>query len=153
VSPRLIHRVSRQQPHGPAIGYRTFAYHRPLATHWRRASCEEVECDAYLHGWYTTVDERTDLGAGQAYYIRRSSGRSFHEHRTEQGRTLFAFGPGQMCFRASDHRLPIIERPALWIVRDGDWRGNPTGWSRTHARGEHWVEEWAEHQARLRAQL
>lgn len=152
MTPKVILKVSRVEPKGPVIGYRTFAYRRPLATHWRRATCEEVGCHAYQHGWTSTVDESTDLGMGQAYYIRRDSGRSFREHRTREGLTVFAFAPGQPCFRAADHRVPIIDRPALYVVRDGDWRGNPTNWSRTHTRGEHWVEEWAEHQDRLRAQ-
>lgn len=150
MTPRIIHKAFRQEPHGPAIGYRTFGYRRPLATHWRPATCAEVECPHYLHGWMTPADERTDLGIAQAYYIRHKSGRGYREHRDEIGRTIFVFAPGQRCFRSDQHRLPIIERPALWIVRDGDWRGNPTGWSRTHIRGEHWVEEWAEHQDRLR---
>lgn len=152
MTPQLIHKAFRVEPKGPAIGYRTFGYRRPLFTHWRRATCEEVGCGRYLRGWSSVMDESTELGMGQAYYIRHDSGRSFTEYRIEQGLTVFTFAAGQTCFRAADHRLPIIERPALYVVRDGDWRGNPTGWSRTHTRGEHWVEEWAEHQDRLRTQ-
>jgi hypothetical protein len=34
-------------------------------------------------------------------------------------------------------------------VRDGDFRGNPTGRRRMHASGADWVEDFAEHQAKL----
>lgn len=146
----MRHKPFRMQPSGPPVAYRTFAYRRPLATHWRPATCAEVDCPPYLHGWMTTVDERGDKGMAQAYYIRREAGRGYREHRDERGLTIFVFAPGQRCFGSDKHRLPI-EREPLWIVRDGDWRGNPTGWKRIHPRGSLWVEEWGEHQDRLRA--
>ena len=37
----------------------------PRATHWRPATCAESDCQAYLLGWLTTVDEGTDLGRGR----------------------------------------------------------------------------------------
>jgi hypothetical protein len=147
----LLRQPFRLPPAGPVQAYRTFGYRRPLATHWRPATCAEVDCPHHVHGWTTTVDERTDLGMGQAHYIRYDSGRGFREHRNAAGLTVFTFPPGQRCFASGDHRLEV-GLPPIYVVRDGDWRGNPTGWTRTHARGALWVEEWAEHQDRVRAE-
>ena len=48
---------------------------RPLPTHWRKATCQEVDCEQYLLGWQTIVDITTDLGKKQYNYIVNSSGR------------------------------------------------------------------------------
>lgn len=128
--------LNRIQPAGSVNEYRTFSISAPLSTHFRAATCEEAGCEAYQHGWLTrTVNDE------QADYIRRHSGRSF----TEDERGVFVFAPGQTCFAASHHRVRI-ERDELCVVRDGDWRGNPTGKTRTHTKPEFWVEEFAEHQ-------
>jgi hypothetical protein len=42
-----------------------------------------------------------------------------------------------------------LERQPLLIVRDGDWRGNPTGRRRLHTKPEHWVEDFKEHQGKI----
>ena len=96
-----------------------FSIKRPLATHWRPASCAEHGCEQYERGWYTEVDERTGLGQGQAAYIRRNSGRKFVEEKQETGLTRFTFEAGQTCFR--EHKLPL-ELDPLFIrqrVRSG----------------------------------
>lgn len=96
-----------------------------------------------MNGWKTAVDERTDLGQGQAYFIREQSGRQFTEERTPVGMTVFTFPAGQACFRASTHTAPM-DRPPIFVVRGGDWRGNPQRRSRVHTRPELWVEDCAE---------
>jgi hypothetical protein len=73
----------------------------------------------------------------------RRAGRPFTE-RTEDGEIVFTFQPGTPCFRVSTHRVKT-GRPELFIVRDGDWRGNPTGQHRRHTRPEFWVEDMSEH--------
>jgi hypothetical protein len=37
----------------------------------------------------------------------------------------------------------------MYLVRDGDWRGNPTGRKRQHTRAADWVEDMQENQGRL----
>jgi hypothetical protein len=128
--------MSRLPPAGPVMAYRTFGVTAPLSTHFRKATCEEVDCDAFRNGWVTRVKTEE-----QADYIRRHSGRTFKED--EPG--VFVFAAGQTCFGASHHRLRL-EREELYVVRDGDWRGNPTGSVRRHKSSGHWVEEFAEHQ-------
>ena len=84
----------------------------------------------------------------QAWYIRNQSGRRFTEDRDQApGLTVFVFEAGQTCFDAGRHQTRL-ERPELYIVRGGDWRGH-TGNERKHTRPEHWVEDFAEHQQQL----
>ncbi|MGW1814069.1 hypothetical protein ACWCQM_10985 [Streptomyces sp. NPDC002125] len=122
--------------------YQTYSIAQPADT-LVRAACEQAGCVAYERGWQSTIDESTPLGAQQAAYIRTQSGRTFREQRTGAGLTVFVFEARQRCF--TDHKT----RPQLFAVRDGDWRGNPTGRTRQHQRAADWVEDFGEHQLRL----
>lgn len=139
------------KPLGTVWQYKTFQIVTPLATHFRPATCDEVECSHYLNGWETSVDESTDLGQGQAHYVRKESGRRFSERR-EAGLTVFTFEAGQRCFQSYNHRTRL-ERPEIFISRDGDRRGNPTGRATKHTHPDHWVEEFAEHQDRIKTEI
>lgn len=130
----------------PAV-YQTFQIAAPVATHWREATCEQVDCPGYLYGWRSVIDERTDLGQAQAHYIRHDRSRKHDEERMPDGLTAFTFEPGQTCFDTHQAR---VERPELFVVRGGDWRGNPTGVEpRLHKNPDFWVEEFAENQDRV----
>jgi hypothetical protein len=124
----------------------TWGIRRPT----RRATCAEVECAAYVHGWVTTADESTDLGRAQAAWIRGACARRFTEQRTPVGLTAFTFPAEQTCFEAADHRVPL-ERPPLYVLRGGDWRGNPRRLPvRRYSSAESWVQDFGEHQQGLR---
>ncbi|MET8987759.1 hypothetical protein ABZW49_20120 [Nonomuraea wenchangensis] len=138
--------LTRITPALPVQAFQTYQVVAPPATHWRAATCAEADCPAYLHGWRSVIDERTDLGQKQAHYIRRESGRRFAEDRDPAGLTVFAFEAGQRCF--APHQVRTA-RPEVYLVRGGDWRGNPTGQVRRHANAEDWVEDFQEHQGRL----
>jgi hypothetical protein len=141
---------NRLPPAMPAEAYKTYQLAAPRSTHFRPATCEDVDCEAYLFGWQTTIDESTDLGRRQADYIRRAAKRHFIEN-IDGGLTTFTFEPGQQCFAQHTARL---ERPPLFIVRGGDFRGDPRGTQpRYHSRPEFWVEDFATHQADLAEQL
>ncbi len=143
--------LNRVQPKGRPEQYRTFQIAAPQSTHFRRASCSEVECRSTREGWMTPVDETTELGQAQAHYIRTDSGRSFREDRDDAGRTIFTFGPGQRCF--VEHQVRIA-RPEIYLVREGDWRGNPRGTRPyRHTKPEHWREQLAENQDALRREI
>lgn len=135
----------------PTIGaenYQTFQIKAPVSTHWRPATCEEVDCANAEFGWKSVIDESTDLGKQQAHYIRKLSGRKFREQRLETGLTEFLFASGQPCFAQHKTRL---DRQELYIVKGGDWRGNPRRTpQRQHTKPEHWVEEFAEHQDKIK---
>lgn len=137
--------INRVAPKMPTAAYKTYAFGLPFSQ-WRRASCAEVDCRAYLEGWATKVDERTELGMAQAYYIRRESRRGFREYRDEAGLTVFQFNPGQTCFGSDRHLVP--SRPPLWVVRGGDWRKN-LGILRRHTSAEDWADDFRNHQDRL----
>lgn len=107
------------------------------------AACHEVGCEFWRDGWDSIVDERTADGQIQARTIRGMSKRDFRELRTADGLTVFRFKAGQRCFR--EH----YTKPDRFIVRDGDWRGNPTGRGRLHANGRDWAEDFAEHEGAL----
>lgn len=136
----------RIAPAGPVGAYRTFEVAAPLGTHWREGTCEEVDCEAYRLGWVTKIDIGTELGRQQAMYIIDHSGRRFVPERIGETLVEFTFEPGQKCF--ARHQVPL-ERDPLLIVRDGDWRGNPTGQRRLLSNVDDWVGEFQENQERI----
>lgn len=143
----------RFDPALPASARKTYAIKAPKSTHTRPADCAEVECKAYLNGWQTTCDEATELGGWQANYIRKESGRGFTEERDARGVTVFTFKAGQRCFASDGHRVSI-DRPALFVVRDGDWRGNPRGTRPyVHTSPDDWVDDFANHQQAIADRL
>lgn len=134
--------VNRIDPAMPVGAYQTYSITAPRdAT--VVAACEQVACEAWTRGWDSVIDESTELGQQQATYIRTQSGRTFREMKTEAGLTVFRFEAHQRCF--AEHRT----RPEIYLVRDGDWRGNPTGRQRQHTRPADWVEDMTENQGRL----
>lgn len=108
------------RPSLPPQALQTFEIAEPLPTHWRPASCAEVECEAHAHGWRTTCDLTTDLGVRQARYIRDKAGRHFTHEFSGDGKLItFTFSAGQQCF--TPHRVSV-GRPALFVVRRGGHR-------------------------------
>jgi len=144
--------MNRIPPRMPSQAYQTYQILAPTPSHWRAATCAEVECPAYLRGWTTTLDLSTDLGQAQHNYILRNSGRRFSVIRSGPNGIMaeFTFEPGQRCFKSADHRLRL-DRPELYIVRDGDSR-NRTGGLRQftgqNAAGD-WKDHFSTHQDRL----
>lgn len=138
------------QPSGPPSAYKTYQIRAPLDSHWiTTKDCSRAQCEGFLIGWDSDIDERTELGQAQAAYIRRESRRRFAEVRLPDGLTRFRFEPGQDCFRRP--HLVRNMREGIYVERGGDWRGNPTGLRRVHSRPGDWVESFALHQQRLRA--
>jgi hypothetical protein len=140
----------RLPPALPSGAYKTFQIVAPLKTHFRKATCVEADCPHYLNGFRTRVDERTERGMAQAYYIRKESGRRFTEDRDATGLTVFTFEAGQRCFGSDAHRVRV-ERPELFLTHPGDWRWRPTSGQQPyqHTRPEFWTEEFAENQQNL----
>lgn len=155
-----MQRINRAAPALGVAAYQTYRIASPPSTHTRPATCAEADCDARRHGWRTVVDERTDLGMSQAAYVRHEcvadslaaspagrGRRRYIESRSPEGLTVFTFAAGQQCF--AQHRVSL-ERPELYIVRGGDWRQN-LGLVRRHTQAEHWVEDFATNQDRIKA--
>lgn len=129
--------------------YKTFGIASPRATHWRPATCGEVDCAANANGFRVRCDLRTQLGVDQARYIRDKAGRHYTHEFSDEGRVItFTFPAGQRCFVA--HQLPL-GRPALFVVRNGDHRGSgrrPLE-RRQYDRPDQWVDDFATHQDKL----
>ncbi len=169
----------RIDPALPVQMVKTYGIDAPLATHWRKATCVEVSCKAHTDGWITMIPESMipespidmigatgadastavhkanlrrlkDQDEARAYYIRHLSGREFTDHIDESGITVFDFPPDQDCFEG--HKIRI-DRPEIFEVRGGDWRGNPTRESRIHDRPDDWVEDFALHQDEIATRI
>jgi hypothetical protein len=138
--------VTPLEPAGDPALYKTYAISSPLTTHTRVARCSEVECPNYLRGWRTVLDLSTDLGKRQARYIREKSGRHF-EVITEKPLLTLEFRAGQECF--SEHRVPLHREP-LYLVKGGDYRGNPLGVPTVQRSERDWVDDFGDHQQKIK---
>jgi hypothetical protein len=143
--------MNRITPNMPVQAYRSFEIRSPLATHYRPATCGEVDCTPHLNGWTTRVDESTELGQQQAHYIRHDTSRRHTEERQPDGLTAFAFEAGQRCFAADKHQAPV-GRPEIYLSRGGDWRGTTTG-PLTHSGPEGWLDEFQTNQDHLKTRI
>lgn len=129
----------------PPSAMQTFALRRPPGQEfWRKATCEEINCEHWRNGWETRIDVSTELGQEQAAYIIKRSGRSFSQERESEDILCFTFTPGQPCFAAADHKV-AVEREPIYLHRIGDHR-TPRGAApvRRHVRGADWVENMQE---------
>jgi hypothetical protein len=139
--------VFRVQPKGGPEDYKTYGLMRPKATHWRTATCQEVNCANHARGWRMTLDLSTALGQRQGRYIRDHSGRSYVNVGQEGVLVTLEFAAGQKCF--AEHRVPL-ERMPLFVVKGGDYRGNPRGIQTQRRSAQGWIDDFGEHQLRLK---
>ena len=107
--------VFRIEPALPAHAMKTYQIYSPISTHYRPATCAEVQCAAYEHGWRTRVEGLDP----QLLHTARTSGRKYVEVRAAEGETWLVFEAGQSCFRVSTHRISL-DRPEHYLVRGGD---------------------------------
>lgn len=108
---------------------------QPPATHFRRATCDEVDCANFERGWVTVLDQNNGQHA-QLFTLLRDSGRAFERMRSEDaaektgkalppGLTAFVFGPGQQCFEP--HQVPVGRDPIFVHERNGNRRRHQSG--------------------------
>jgi hypothetical protein len=140
--------MGRIAPNMPVEAYKTYRILSPQSTHFRPATCAEADCPHYLNGWRVRVE---GLDAA-LLHAARTSGRHYVEQQIREGETWLVFSAGQSCFQVSQHRVRL-DRPELYLVRDGDWRGNPTGRQRAHAGPQDWIDDFGEHQDKLADQM
>lgn len=141
--------INRIPPAGSARDYVTYAIASPFETHYRPATCEEVDCEAHASGWVTRLDLTTDLGQQQGRYIQDQSNRRYKAVKTGEIVEI-TFFPGQQCF--AQHRV-ALDRPAVFLLRGGDHRGNPTGERPVMLDPDQWVDDFANHQLKLVDQI
>ena len=84
---------------------------KPVSSHFREASCAEVDCSHYRLGWMTV------LPAGDIANIEavRRTGLIFREESDGQ-MVRFTFEAGQECFkgRGHGHRVSMDRDPWFW---------------------------------------
>ena len=137
--------MNRLAPQAGPEAYKTYAILAPTSTHFRPATCAEVDCPNYLRGWRVRVE---GLPA-ELLHTAKTSGRRWREQRIAEGETWLLYEAGQPCFEAGTHRLRL-DKPELFLVREGDFRGNPRGTkARMHQRPADWVDDFGEHQQHL----
>ncbi len=112
--------INRMPTSVPVDKMLTHAILAPVATHWRKATCAEVDCAHWRQGWGLRT---AGLDAASVDAAKRS-GRRFVVEHDENGAEVLMFGSDQPCFRASEHRVRA-DRPELFVMRRGDHRGNP----------------------------
>ena len=85
----------------------------PKDTHFRTATCEEVDCAQYINGWIT----RVIIGSPQDRYIRKDQSRKQAAVKTSAGEIDYYYEPGQQCFRA--HTTKIERAPFFTVNAPG----------------------------------
>jgi hypothetical protein len=140
--------LNRRAPVGAVQQYKTYGASRPLATHWVAATCEEVDCEPFLHGWSINVAPLSE----QDLAVIKQHGYRYSVLPVSAEETLWIFEAGQPCFKSSTHRREV-GRPAVFYTRPGDWRGDYTGGRPSVLRPEDWVDDMATHLDRIRAEI
>jgi hypothetical protein len=116
----------------------------PLSTHFRKATCAEVDCPQYTNGWKIRVEQLPP----ELLHAARTSGRRYRELHVSEDETYLIFEAGQACFQESTHRKRL-DREEIFLRRDGDSRGNPTGNRVIHTSPGAWADDFGEHQNKL----
>ena len=137
--------VNRIQPQGQVQDYKTYGMVVP-PTHWRKATCAEVGCKSYANGWRTRVE---DLDAEQLH-LAKNCGRKYTVLSIQEGETWLLYEAGQPCFAASTHQVRL-DKPELFLVRGGDWRGTVGEVQRRTP--DDWVDDFATHQDKIARQI
>lgn len=139
--------LNRPDPVAPVQAYRTYQIVAPQETHWRPATCAEVDCPNWRNGFKVPVPAGEE-GDKRAHLIK-TSGKPYRVEPGEDGIRWAVFPEGTACFSEPTHRVQY--RPERYIVRPGDWRGNPGGRGavREHTRPADWVEDVALHTAKV----
>lgn len=132
---------------------KTYEMRWPVGTHHRPAVCAEVDCPNYLNGWRMGFDLTVPEKVAAANWVRSESGLDFTFEVTDTT-VVFTFPAGQECLesRIRSHTLPL-EREPLYLVRGGDFRGNPRGENRVHVNGADFADDWRESLERLEEEM
>lgn len=139
----------RIQPAGDHTAYQTFTARAPLATHHRRATCAEVDCEKLARGFKIVSDPTTPEGQRQRHLITNVY-RKTHPCRgmvrRPDGLVEYHFAPGVGCF--DNHYRSLFREPHT-LIRLGDWR-TPRRMrvNRAMPAGE-WLDRFGTHQQQL----
>lgn len=88
------------------------------------------------------MDKASLVDSGLITMVKHS-GRRYRE-MDAGNKTVLVFEPGQVCFRASTHRISL-ERPEFFYVGKGDHRLFNIRKANQHTSAESFVDDWATH--------
>jgi len=92
-----------------------WALKAPIGSHFRPATCEEVNCDDYTHGWDTLIPP-TLPGQQLVAMIREVyQPGQYTVTQDELGGTVYRFAAGTPCLRRVRHRIRS-ERDYLYLA-------------------------------------
>lgn len=132
---------SRVLPELPLGQMRSYSIRQPIGSHKIRVGCKVFQCQEYVEGWRTIVP----ADSPQAQYIESlQCGRKYRKTIPGPGLVEYTFSPGQECFTSSQYgHYLALERPSIFKIRNGDWRGNPDGRDWTVS-PQAWVDAFGE---------
>lgn len=140
--------AGRPRPKMATSNYLTYCIRQPMITHFRPATCAEVDCGAWRGGWQLRVEQLTP----ELLRAARNSGKRYREMTVTEGETYLVYEPGQACFDSVNHRLPL-ERPAFFYEGRGDFRSFTIRRARQHANAEDWADSMAHHLDHVRSEI
>lgn len=145
-------RANRMTPLMPTQAYKTYAIRKQLTTHYRPATCAEVDCPDYIHGWYLKID-----GTPQdLIHIATHSGRKYTVGElwsgTGEAFKALIFEAGQPCFRSTEH-VKSLDRPEFFYAGRGDWRSFTTRKASQFDRADQFVDSFATHLDNIKTKL
>ena len=111
----------------------------PLESHWRQASCKEIDCPNYVMGWVTKIEVGSDMDS----YIREVSKGKKYKLIREGDLNAYYFESGQECFKgqAGQHRIKL-ERGA-WLTKNAPIR-SPLFLEQKAMDVDKWIDEFNE---------
>jgi hypothetical protein len=121
--------------------HKTYSLSAPTRTHFRKATCQEVDCKHYREGWTYDVAMLDE----PLIHAIRVSGRRWKEHELN-GHTYWAFYPGQQCFK--EHTVRLDREPFYFVTPNAKNLIIPA--ARQHKTGADWVDDFATHQEKIK---
>ena len=117
----------------------TYRAVKPLGTHFRKATCAEVDCPNYLNGW------KTILPKSNQNLIQTVKNMNLRYTEEDKGDMVeFIFEAGQTCFKRNEHYLDL-GRPAIVGYDDGlGFRKQET---------DQWVDKFNNHLTKLKGEI
>ena len=86
-------------------------------THFRVATCDEVDCPHFINGWVT----RVVIGSPQDHYIKQDTSRKSIGVKIDDATIEYYYESGQKCFR--QHQTKVERAPFLTIDQVGKESG------------------------------
>ena len=127
--------------------HRTSVYQAtwPKDSHWRQATCKEVDCPQYIMGWVT----RVIVGSDMDDYIKEVSRVRKYKVVREGELNAYYFEAGQQCFKGeAGAHYKKLERGA-WLTKNAPNR-HPMFLEQTAMEADRWMDEFNEESYRTK---